>query len=89
MLGNDSGNDQYVEIEIADNRVGKPMSYLIIHLQRLDQQGLGDYVWNITNLYNGIVGYAHNNAYAVVYVESLNDWRYYGSYLNSGKVTIN
>ena len=76
------------ELEIRNLQDAKPANSMIIHLQGLDQIGLGEYVWHPSNFYNSIDGLMQNYVYAKIYDASVNGWRYYGSYENSGKVTI-
>ena len=83
-----SGNGNYNELEIRNLQDAKPANSMIIHLQGLDQIGVGEYIWKESNFYNSIDGLMQNYVYAKVYDESVNGWRYYGSYENSGKVTI-
>ena len=82
------GTKEYNEIEIRDLQDAKPANSMIIHLQGLDQIGVGEYVWHPSNFYNSIDGLMQNYVYAKIYDASVNGWRYYGSYENSGKVTI-
>ncbi len=83
-----SGNGNYNELEIRNLQDSKPANSMIIHLQGLDQKGVGEYVWKESNFYNSIDGLMQNYVYAKIYDASVNGWRYYGSYENSGKVTI-
>ena len=82
------GSGSYIELEIRNLQDGKPANSMIIHLQDLPQIGAGEYVWKESNFYNSIDGLMQNYVYAKVYDASVNGWRYYGSYENSGKVTI-
>jgi hypothetical protein len=61
---------------------------MLIHLQGLDQIRIGEYVWHESNFQSSIDGLMQNYVYAKIYDASVNGWRYYGSYENSGKVTI-
>ena len=82
------GQNLYNEIKINNAKDGKPCSNMIIHLQGLDQIGVGVYIWKITNFQNNIDGMMHNYVYAKIYDAATDNWKYYGSYENSGKVTI-
>jgi hypothetical protein len=82
------GVGNYIELEIRNLQDAKPANSMIIHLQGLDQIGVGEYVWKDSNFYNSIDGLMQNYVYAKIYDASVNGWRYYGSYENSGKVTI-
>jgi hypothetical protein len=83
-----NGNGNYNEIEIRNLQDAKPANSMIIHLQGLDQIRTGDYVWHDSNFQSSIDGLMQNYVYAKIYNSSLNGWQYYGSYENSGKVTI-
>jgi hypothetical protein len=61
---------------------------MLIHLQGLDQIRIGEYVWHESNFQSSIDGLMQNYVYAKIYNPSVNSWQYYGSYENSGKVTI-
>ena len=82
------GTKEFNEIEIRNLQDAKPASSMIIHLQDLHQIGVGEYVWKESNFQSSIDGLMQNYVYAKIYDESVNGWRYYGSYENSGKVTI-
>lgn len=86
--GDPSGNREYNEFEIRNLQDGKPCSRMIVHLQNLHQIQLGDYIWQQSNFQSSIDGLMQNYVYAQIYDTSVNGWRYYGSYENSGKVTI-
>ncbi len=83
-----NGNGNYNEIEIRNLQDAKPANSMIIHLQDLDQIGVGDYTWHDSNFQSSIDGLMQNYVYAKIYNPSVNGWQYYGSYENSGKVTI-
>lgn len=86
--GAPGGTKEFNELEIRNLQDAKPANSMIIHLQGLHQIGVGEYVWKESNFYNSIDGLMQNYVYAKVYDASVNGWRYYGSYENSGKVTI-
>lgn len=83
-----SGNGNYNELEINNFQDAKPANSMIIHLQGLDQIGVGEYIWKDSNFQSSIDGLMQNYVYAKIFDESVNGWRYYGSYENSGKVVI-
>ena len=83
-----TGLGNYEEIEIRNLQDAKPANSMIIHLQGFAQIGVGEYFWHPSNFYNSIDGLMQNYVYAKIYDASVNGWRYYGSYENSGKVTI-
>ena len=86
--GDPSGNQYFNELEIRNLQDAKPANTMIIHLQNLNQIGVGEYVWKSSNFQSSIDGLMQNYVYAKIYDESVNSWRLYGSYENSGKVTI-
>ncbi|MEC4049191.1 hypothetical protein OX284_007100 [Flavobacterium sp. SUN046] len=83
-----SGMGNYEEIEIRNLQDAKPANSMIIHLQGLDQIKTGEYIWHESNFQSSIDGLMQNYVYAKIYDASVNGWKYYGSYENSGKVTI-
>jgi hypothetical protein len=82
------GMGNYGEFEIRKLQDAKPANSMIIHLQGLDQIKTGDYIWHDSNFQSSIDGLMQNYVYAKIFDASVNGWRYYGSYENSGKVTI-
>jgi hypothetical protein len=86
--GDASGNDNFDEIDCGNFKDGKPANKMLIHLQSLNKNGAGDYVLNTSNFQHLSWGLLQNYIYCSVYESSLNGWRYYSSYENSGKVTI-
>lgn len=83
-----TGNGNYNEIEIRNLQDAKPANSMIIHLQGLNQIKTGNYTWHESNFQSSIDGLMQNYVYAKIYDASVNGWRYYSSYENSGKVTI-
>lgn len=83
-----SGLGNYLELEIRNLQDAKPVNSMIIHLQNLPQIGVGEYLWKESNFQSSIDGLMQNYVYAKVYDDSVNGWRYYSSYENSGKVII-
>jgi hypothetical protein len=88
LWGAPGGNREYNEIEIRNLQDAKPANSMIIHLQGLNQIGIGEYIWHDSNFQSSIDGLMQNYVYAKIYNPSVNGWQYYGSYENSGKVTI-
>jgi hypothetical protein len=86
--GDPSGNQLYNEIDCGNYKDSKPANIMIIHLQSLNKNGVGDYALNTSNFQRGSLGLLQNYIYCSVYEPSLNGWRYYSSYENSGKVTV-
>ena len=82
------GIGNYGEIEINNYQDAKPANSMLIHLQDLNQIGVGEYVWKESNFQSSIDGLMQNYVYAKIFDESVNGWRYYGSYENSGKLYI-
>jgi hypothetical protein len=86
--GDPSGNRLFNEFEVSNNQDGKPCLKMIIHLQNLHQIQLGEYICHPSNFQNSIDGLMQNYVFAQIYDIASNTWKYYGSYENSGKVTI-
>jgi hypothetical protein len=86
--GSPGGGLLYNEIDVRNYVTGEPVSIMIIHLQGLHQTGEGEYIWDATNFQSSIEGPMYNYMYCRVYNESSQTWHYYGSFENSGKVTI-
>ena len=82
------GQNLYNEIEIKNAQDGKPCLRMIIHLHGLFQNKVGDYVWKSSNFQNSIDGLMQNYVFAKNFDALANAWKFYGSYENSGKVTI-
>ena len=83
-----SGLGNFRELEIRNLQDAKPANSILIHLQNLPQIGAGEYFWKESNFQSSIDGLMQNYVYAKIFDVSVNGWRYYGSYENSGKVTI-
>ena len=83
-----TGIGNYNELEIRNLQDAKPANSMIIHLQGLDQEKTGEYIWRESNFQSSIDGLMQNYVFAKIYNPAVNGWQYYGSYENSGKVTI-
>ena len=88
LWGAPGGTMQFDELEIRNLQDGKPANSMIIHLQGLDQIKTGEYIWQNSNFQSSIDGLMQNYVFAKIYDASVNGWRYYGSFENSGKITI-
>ena len=88
LWGAPGETEEFNEIEIRNLQDAKPANSMIIHLQGLDEIGIGEYVWKESNFQSSIDGLMQNYVYAKIYDESVNGWRFYGSYENSGKIMI-
>ena len=88
IWGDPSANQQYNEFEIRNLQDGKPCSRMIIHLQNLPQLQVGEYIWKPSNFNSSIDGLQQNYVFAKIFNNATNTWKFYGSYENSGKVTI-
>lgn len=82
------GTNDYNEIEIRNLQDAKPANSIMIHLHKLDQIKTGIYLCKDSNFYSSIDGLMQNYVYAKVYDSTVNGWKFYGSYENSGKITI-
>ena len=76
------------EIEVGNYNNSKPISSMIVHLQNLNTIGVGNYLWGIATFQNSIDGPMYNYLYCSVFNSTTNTYDNYGSYDNSGKVTI-
>lgn len=76
------------ELDCGNFKDGKPASRMIIHLQGLATNGVGEYVWKHTNFLRSIDGLPQNYLYVRVFDSNSNSYKYYGSYENSGKTII-
>ena len=85
--GDPSGNNQYSEIEIIDYKSVRTAS-ILIHIQGLHQQGIGDYVINESNGYDSIDGFFHTYLHCRVFDAATNSYQYYRSSENSGIIKI-
>ncbi len=88
LWGAPGGTNEYHELEIRNLKDAKPANSMMIHLQGVGQIGAGVYMWHESNFHSGIDGLMQNYVYAKIYNPAVNGWQYYGSYENSGKVTI-
>lgn len=86
--GDPSGNNNFDEIEIKNAKDGIPCAKMIIHLQGLFQNKEGVYTWHPTNFQNSIDGLMQNYVYAQIFDPATGTSKYYGSYENSGKLTV-
>jgi hypothetical protein len=78
-----------ITFDVGNFQDGKPMNTLFIHLREIRIKGIGDYMWNTATFQSWIDdGPLYDYMYCKVYDSSINAWKYYGSYENSGKVTI-
>jgi hypothetical protein len=88
IFSGDGPDYTWNEIEIKNAQDGKPCAIMIIHLQDLFQNQEGEYIWHPSNFQNSIDGLMQNYVYARIFDSASSTWKYYGSYENSGKVTI-
>lgn len=88
--GSPDGPPNYVwnEIDCGNFKDGKPASRMIIHLQGLATNGVGEYTWKSTNFLKSIDGLPQNYLFVKVFDATSNTYKYYGSYENSGKVNL-
>ena len=87
IYGSPNGQE-YTEFYVVNYVTGKPAVMMVLHLEGLHQTGMGTYTWGETNFQYNIDGPMHNYMYCEVYNAETNDWRYYGSFENSGSVII-
>lgn len=85
-----SQND-WIEFNIGNYQDGRPINSMMIHFQNLQQIKKGDYVWMHTTFEDAVTGfpvYYQNHIYCRAYNYDKKEWLWFGSYDNSGKVTI-
>jgi hypothetical protein len=87
IYGDPTGNNQYTEIEVRDYK-SQRTAKLLIHIQNLHQNGIGNYVINESNGMSNIDGPNHTYIYCRVFNQSTNSYQYYRSYENSGSINI-
>ena len=86
--GAPGGMQEFNEIEVINGVTRKPVASMMIHLQGLNANGIGLYFWKNTNYESSIDGPMDNYVYCSVFNSTTNTYDNYGSYDNSGKVTI-
>lgn len=82
-----SGNSEYSELYIMDLK-SKKAGKILIHMQGVNQIGVGNYVIDESNGQNSIDGYDHNYMHCRIFNEETNSYQYYRSYANSGILKI-
>ena len=87
VIGSPTGFS-YKEIEASNYKDGKPINYFTIHLQSIDDIGVGIYNLKQTNFKKGIDGISDN--YFLIRAFDYNEgvWKWYGSYDGSGNINI-
>ena len=84
--GNPNGNE-YNEIDVHDYKSNRTGS-IFIHIQSLDQLGVGNYVIDESNGNENIDGLNHNYIHCRIFNETTNSYQFYISYTNSGLLKI-
>ena len=85
--GHPSGNNQYFEMDINDYKSDKTAK-ILIHIQDLDLNGMGNYTLNISNGNRGLDGLEHTYLHCRVFDAKTNSYQYYRSTENSGVIKI-
>jgi hypothetical protein len=85
--GDPTGNNEYIEIDVRDYKSEKTAN-LLIHIQNINQNGVGDYILNQSNGLNSIDGLNHNYLHCRVFDTATNSYQYYRSFENSGVLKI-
>lgn len=85
--GDPTGNNLYTEIDIKDYKSDKTGS-ILIHIQGLNQTGIGDYIINESNGNNSIDGLFHTYLHCRIFNAETNSYQYYRSSFNSGMLKI-
>ncbi|WP_040247692.1 hypothetical protein [Psychroserpens mesophilus] len=77
----------YYEFDVHDYKSEKTAS-LLMHIQALDANGIGDYITDESNGLRGIDGMNHTYMHCRVWRENVGNYQNYLSYENSGTITI-
>ena len=78
---------EYSEIDIHDYKNPKTGD-IVIHIQSLDQLGVGNYIIDESNGFRSIDGLNHNYIHCRIFNEATNSYKSYRSYPNSGVIKI-
>lgn len=85
--GDPTGNNQYSEIDIKDYK-SKRTASIYIHIQGLNQNGIGDYIIDQSNGFSDIDGFNHTYIHCRIFNEATNSYQYYRSTGNCGLLQI-
>lgn len=79
--------EDYRELEIIDYKSSKSAS-LLLHMDEIDSNGVGEYIIDESNGMNNIDGLDHTYLHCIVFDENTNSYQQYVSYENSGLLII-
>jgi hypothetical protein len=82
-----SNNNEYSELDIVDLKSSKA-GKILIHIQGVNQIGVGTYIIDESNGQSSIDGYNHNYMHCRIFNEETNSYQYYRSFANSGVLKI-
>jgi hypothetical protein len=87
MWGGIPNVPDYNEIEVRDL---KSTNYfeMLIHIDQLQLNGIGEFIINESNGENNIDGFDHTYMHCVVYDKKIGGYKKYVSYENSGVINI-
>ena len=85
--GDPTGNNQYSEIDIKDYK-SEISGSIFIHIQGLNENGIGDYIIDQSNGASDIDGFNHTYIHCRIFDEATNSYQYYRSTENSGLLKI-
>ena len=86
-IGDPTDNNQYSEMDIKDFK-SDVTSSLFLHIQELDQLGVGTHIINESNGMTSIDGFNHTYLHCRVFNTTTNSYQYYRSFENSGILKI-
>jgi len=80
-------NLAYSELDIRDYKSERTGS-ILIHIQSLNQNGIGNYIIDESNGQSNIDGLDHTYLHCRIFNDATNSYQYYRSYANSGVLKI-
>ena len=85
--GDSSGNNEFGELDIHDFASERTGS-ILIHIQNLHQNGVGNYIIDESNGIRGYGSNQHNHLFCRVFDHKDNQYKYYRSFNNSGLIKV-
>ena len=79
--------NEYKELEVIDG-ASVPGFQIILHIQNLNQNGVGQYILKQSNFQNQADSILENHIYFRIYDSNINNYAYYGSVENQGVINI-
>lgn len=87
FLGGYPNATDYYEIDVRDFKSPATAS-MLIHIQAIHLNGVGDYIIDESNGNHAIDGYLHNYLHCRVFNADRGEYQYYRSFENSGLIKI-